>query len=165
MYLVWILYKNSHFFSLWCTRRIIFSIYPPEQIHSIFQKKVFLDDVDEDVRRKWNITWWRITNTLYKDYINNQWLVQFSPNSFMSFFFSLTNNGKELQPIRKHAMHCRLHVKCPTALPVKQKHTNLKNRWYTVTHVSYDSWMVFRTSNKDNIHIFLPWRTQKIIAV
>ena len=59
---------------------------------------------------------------------------------------------------KKHAMHCRLHVKCPTALPVKQKHTNLKNRWYIVTHVSYDSWMVFRTTNKDNIHIFLPWK-------
>ena len=43
---------------------------------------------------------------------------------------------------KKHAMHCRLHVKYPTALPVKQKHTNLKNRWYIVTHVSYDSWMV-----------------------
>ena len=155
MYLVWILYKNSHFFSPWCTRRIIFSIYPPEQIHSIFQKKVFLDDVDEDVLRKWNITWWRITNTLYKDYINNQWLVWFSPNSFMSFFFSLTNNGKELLPIRKHAMHCRLHVKCPTALPVKQKHTNLKNWRYIVPYVSSDSWMVFRTSNKGNIHIFL----------
>ena len=155
MYLVWILYKNSHFFSIWCTRRIIFSIYPPEQIHSIFQKKVFLDDVDEDVRRKCNITWWRIANTLYKDYINNQWLVRFSPNSFMSFFFSLTNNGKELLPIRKHAMHCRLHVKCPTALPVKQKHTNLKNWRYIVPYVSSDSWMVFGTSNKGNIHIFL----------
>ena len=65
--------------------------------------------------------------------------VQFSPNSFMSFFFSLTNNGKELLPIRKHAMHCRLHVKCPTALPVKQKHTNLKNWRYIVPYVSSDS--------------------------
>ena len=155
MYLVWILYKNSHFF-LFGVHGVLFSLFTHlSKFIQSFKKKVFPDDVDEDVRRKWNITWWRITNTLYKDYINNPWLVRFSPNSFMSFFFSLTNNGKELLPIRKHAMHCRLHVKCPTALPVKQKHTNLKNWRYIVPYVSSDSWMVFRTSNKGNIHIFL----------
>ena len=154
MFLVWILYKILTFFCLVYTA--YYFLYLPTWANSFnLSKKVFLDDVDEDVRRKWNITWWRITNTLYKDYINNQWLVWFSPNSFMSFFFSLTNNGKELLPIRKHAMHCRLHVKCPTALPVKQKHTNLKNWRYIVPYVSSDSWMVFRTSNKGNIHIFL----------